>query len=73
MEGAIMLMLLTGFLAFIVYRMDQNELKSKNPGGDILENSSDYQCGFRDGMRWGSLDERPIDITPTSVIRKKRK
>lgn len=73
MEGAIMLMLLTGFLAFIVYRMDQNELKSKNPGGDISENNSDYQRGFMDGMRWGISKEQPIDITPTSVIRKKRK
>lgn len=73
MEGAIMLMLLTGFLAFIVYRMDQNELKSKNPGRDISENNSDYQRGFMDGIRWGTVKEQPIDITPTSVIRKKRK
>lgn len=71
MEGALMLMLLTGFLAFIVYRMDQNEKNSEKPGGDISEKELWYRKGIEDTLR-NLSQEPPIDVTPKAV-RKKRK
>ena len=71
MEGALMLMLLTGFLAFIVYRMDQNERNSEKSGGDISEKEFWYRKGIEDTLR--NMDqESPIDVTPKAV-RNKRK
>lgn len=73
MEGTVMLMLLVGFLAFVLYRMDQNERKEKimkmfmeSPSDD-----TDYTRGFRDGMQWSQ--KQPIDVTPTKVVRKRKK
>ena len=71
MEGALMLMLLTGFLAFIVYRMDQNEKNSEKPVEDISEKEFWYRKGVEDALR-NMHQEPPIDVTPQAV-RKKRK
>lgn len=70
MDGAVMLMLLTAFLVFVVYRMDQNEKKSSQEEDDSL--NRDYIRGFQDGMNWGVGREQPIDVTPTKVIRKRK-
>lgn len=71
MEGALMLMLLTGFLAFIVYRMDQNEKNSEKPGEDVSEKEFWYRKGVENALR-NLSQEPPIDVTPKAV-RKKRK
>lgn len=71
MEGAIMLMLLTAFLVFVVYRMDQNEKKSPREEDETL--NDDYVRGFKDGMNWGVGREQPIDITPIVKSIRKRK
>lgn len=71
MEGAMMLMLLTAFLAFIVYRMDQNQSKeSESEDSDLYKQG--YQNGYLQGMN--CEQHKPIDVTPvTKAIRKKRK
>lgn len=71
MDGAVMLMLLTAFLVFVVYRMDQNEKKSSYEENDSL--NQDYIRGFKDGMNWGVGREQPIDVTPTTKVIRKRK
>lgn len=51
MDGAIALLLFSGFLAFLVYRMDQNESKNdseRKSYKDILEDV--YNQGFNDGV-----------------------
>lgn len=51
MDGALALLLFSGFLAFLVYRMDQNESKNdaeKKSYKDILEDV--YNQGFNDGI-----------------------
>ena len=70
MDGAMMLMLLTGFLVFVVYRMDQNEKKSSQEEDDSL--NDDYIQGFKDGVNWINR-EQPIDITPIVKSIRKRK
>lgn len=71
MEGALMLMLLTGFLAFIVYRMDQNERNSEKSGGGISEKEFWYRKGIEDTLR--NMDqEPPIDVTPKAVHKKRK-
>lgn len=71
MEGAMILMLLTGFLAFIVYRMDQNDRKSEHPAEDISDAEAWYKKGFEDACR--EMMDRQHDGTPTKAIRKKRR
>lgn len=74
MEGTVMLMLLTGFLAFIVFRLDQNEAKKESTRKALSENDKYYW--FNQGYEHGrddSLYERPIDVTPTQVITRKKK
>lgn len=74
MEGTVMLMLLTGFLAFIVFRMDQNEAKKESTRKALSENDKYYW--FSQGYNQGWQDapyERPIDVTPTQVITRKKK
>lgn len=74
MEGTVMLMLLTGFLAFIVFRLDQNEAKKESTREALSENDKYYW--FSQGYQRGLSDtpyERPIDVTPTQVITRKKK
>lgn len=53
MDGALALLLFSVFLAFLVYRMDQNESKNdaeKKSYKDILEDV--YTKGFNDGINY---------------------
>lgn len=53
MDGALALLLFSGFLAFLVYRMDRNESKNdakKKSYKDILEDV--YNQGFNDGINY---------------------
>lgn len=81
MEGAIVLLLFSGFLVFVVYRMDQNEHQERMMDKlkelrnyDVPEDSSvEFKAGFIAGMQWGSKEEQPIDITPMKAVRKRKK
>ena len=53
MDGALALLLFSGFLAFLVNRMDRNESKNdaeKKSYKDILEDV--YNQGFNDGINY---------------------
>lgn len=56
MDGAIALLLFSGFLAFLVYRMDQNESRNdaeKQSYKDILKDV--YEQGYNDALNNISL------------------
>lgn len=72
MDGAIILLIFSGFLVFVLYRMDQNEHKNdyeKNSYRDMLRDV--YEEGFKAGQNWRNDGiESP---TEKAIIRKKRK
>lgn len=49
MEGALMLLMFSAFLAILVFRMDQNEKKSKK--------EDDYKKAFMEGYTQGLKNE----------------
>lgn len=77
MEGAILLLLFSAFLVFVVYRMDQNERRERimkqiieqhnsNERKELIKNLLD------NGFRWES-EKQPIDVIPIKEIRKRKK
>lgn len=73
MEAAIVLLVFSGFLVFVMYRMDQNEHKNdheKNSYRDMLRDV--YEEGFKAGRDWDN--QQFIDCPPkTKSLRKWRK
>lgn len=76
MEGAILLLLFTAFLVFVVYRMDQNDRKERimkelMKTHEASAIKSLIERGLDCGVRWES--KQPIDIFPIEDNRKRKK